>query len=165
MRLKSPGRGDRVVLMIADLLSPLRGSACSLCPVIPRLGSCEEIGERQKHARAVILSKAKNPALSSFAIRQFHRQSEIPSLRSGQALRCAQDDSDRFFHRFCRRGPHSCAADAAWHRVTGLFERLWGGPPQGVAIIWPVPQHCDRQPEYLVRSGWLLQTRKWSRVA
>jgi hypothetical protein len=31
IRLKSPGRGGRPVLMIADLLSPLRGSACSLC--------------------------------------------------------------------------------------------------------------------------------------
>jgi len=37
MHLKSPGRGDRDVLMIANLLSPLRGSACSLCAVIPRL--------------------------------------------------------------------------------------------------------------------------------
>jgi len=37
MRLKSPGRGDRAVLIIADLLSPLRGSACSLGAVIPRL--------------------------------------------------------------------------------------------------------------------------------
>jgi len=31
IRLKSPGRGGRPVLMIADLLSPLRGSARSLC--------------------------------------------------------------------------------------------------------------------------------------
>ncbi|SPE23779.1 hypothetical protein SBA2_150013 [Acidobacteriia bacterium SbA2] len=37
MHLKSPGRGDRAVLMTADLLSPLRGSACFLCAVIPRL--------------------------------------------------------------------------------------------------------------------------------
>jgi hypothetical protein len=37
MRLKSPGRGDRVLLIIADFLSPLRGSACSLCAVNPRL--------------------------------------------------------------------------------------------------------------------------------
>jgi hypothetical protein len=37
MRLKSPGRGDRPALIIADLLSPLRGSACSLSAVIPRL--------------------------------------------------------------------------------------------------------------------------------
>jgi hypothetical protein len=51
---------------------------------LPRLRSCEKIGERQKYARAVILSEAKNLALSSFAISQFHRQSEI--------LRFAQDD-------------------------------------------------------------------------
>jgi hypothetical protein len=55
---------------------------------------CERIGERQKYARAVVLSEAMNLALSSFAISHFHRQSEIPSLRSGQALRCAQDDSE-----------------------------------------------------------------------
>jgi hypothetical protein len=53
---------------------------------------CEKIGKRQKYARAVILSEAKNLALSAFAISHFHRQSEIPSLRSGQALRFAQDD-------------------------------------------------------------------------
>jgi len=35
--LKSPGRGDSAVLTIAELMSPLRGSACSLCTVIPRL--------------------------------------------------------------------------------------------------------------------------------
>ena len=29
MRLKSPDRGDRAVLIIADILWPLRGSACS----------------------------------------------------------------------------------------------------------------------------------------
>jgi hypothetical protein len=52
----------------------------------PRLGTCEKIGERQKPARAVILSKAKNLALSSFAISHFHRQSEI--------LRFAQDDTE-----------------------------------------------------------------------
>jgi len=46
--------------------------------------SCEKIGERQKYARAVILSEAKNLALSSFAISHFHRQSDI--------LRFAQDD-------------------------------------------------------------------------
>jgi len=46
----------------------------------------EKIGERQKYARAVILSEAKNLALSSVAISQFHRQSEI--------LRFAQDDSE-----------------------------------------------------------------------
>jgi hypothetical protein len=58
-------------------------------------GSCEKINERQKYARAVILSEAKNLALNSFAISHFHRQSEIlaefilsgperdPSLRSG----------------------------------------------------------------------------------
>ena len=45
---------------------------------------CEEIGERQKYALAVILSEAKNLARSSFAISHFHRQSEI--------LRFAQDD-------------------------------------------------------------------------
>jgi hypothetical protein len=47
---------------------------------------CEKIGEREKYARAVILSEAKNLALNSFAISQFHRQSEI--------LRFAQDDSE-----------------------------------------------------------------------
>jgi hypothetical protein len=46
----------------------------------------EKIGERQKYARAVILSEAKNLALNSFAISHFHRQSEI--------LRFAQDDSE-----------------------------------------------------------------------
>ncbi|MGD0123804.1 MAG: hypothetical protein ABSF46_00495 [Terriglobia bacterium] len=45
---------------------------------------CEKIGKRQKYARAVILSEAKNLALSAFAISHFHRQSEI--------LRFAQDD-------------------------------------------------------------------------
>jgi hypothetical protein len=49
-------------------------------------GRCEKIGERQKYERAVILSEAKNLALSSFAISHFHRQSEI--------LRFAQDDSE-----------------------------------------------------------------------
>jgi hypothetical protein len=43
MRLKSPGRGDRAVLIIADLLSPLRGSACSLSAVIPRLAAVGHI--------------------------------------------------------------------------------------------------------------------------
>jgi len=37
MHLKSPGRGDRAAFMTTDLLSPLRGSACSLCAAIPRL--------------------------------------------------------------------------------------------------------------------------------
>ena len=45
---------------------------------------CEEIGERQKYALAVILSEAKNLARSSFAISHFHRQCEI--------VRFAQDD-------------------------------------------------------------------------
>ncbi|SPE23034.1 exported hypothetical protein [Acidobacteriia bacterium SbA2] len=43
MRLKSPGRGDRAVLIVADLLSPLRGSACSLSAAIPRLGAVGHI--------------------------------------------------------------------------------------------------------------------------
>ncbi len=47
---------------------------------------CERIGESQKYRRAVILSKAKNLALNSFAISHLHRQSEI--------LRFAQDDGE-----------------------------------------------------------------------
>ena len=39
MRLESPGRGDGAALIIANLMSPLRGSAGSLCAVIPRLAT------------------------------------------------------------------------------------------------------------------------------
>jgi hypothetical protein len=47
IRLKNPGRGDRAVLIIADLLSPLCGSACSPRHVIPRLGRCEKIAAQE----------------------------------------------------------------------------------------------------------------------
>ena len=78
--------GDRAVLTIADLLSPLRGSARSLCAVIPRLGSCERISQ------PVILSEAKDLALPMEVADGEGTQSEI--------LRSAQNDSACIFLPF-----------------------------------------------------------------
>jgi hypothetical protein len=88
--------------------------------VIPRLGRCEKIGERQKYARAVILSEAKNLALSSFAISQFHRQSEIPSLRSGQALRGVYPERQSEILRAAQNDKRRAEDDTEGLRLTGI---------------------------------------------
>jgi len=70
LRLESPGRGDRAFLIIADRLSPPRGSACSLCAAIPRLGTCEKItqschSERSEESAVVCFQKDKSRFFAS----------------------------------------------------------------------------------------------------
>ena len=86
----------------------------------------EKIGERQKYARAVILSEAKNLALSSVAISQFHRQSEIPSLRLGQALRGVYPERQSEILRPAQNDKRRAQDDSEGLRMTGwlIFSQL-----------------------------------------
>jgi hypothetical protein len=95
--------------------------------------SCEKIGERQKHARAVILSEAKNLALSSFAIRQFHRQSEIPSLRSEQALRGVYPERQSEILRSAQNDKRRAQDDTEGLRMTG-FDFFTGPGAAGYSL-------------------------------